>query len=181
MLRVANPYVKNGLIGLGALLVVATGLVLARNGFHQSNVFEKPAPKTDLARDPPDTRLATREELPPPTLKGAEKSEALVKRYPFDARVRYLRFLYYMNHNEFEKAEGEIDLALATEDILNKQIPRANLPHRFVYAIVLHGRGHIDEARAVAYPVCQDKDKKLQPLRDKLNAVKLCIGGISGE
>lgn len=133
------------------------------------------APSTS-PRVPADLRLAETKDLPPPTIDGAQKSEDLARRYPLDARVRLLRFLYFVGRQEYDAAQGEIDAALAAEDILNKAIPDAGLKNRFVFASFLNDRGQVDEARAIAWPVCTGTQGKLAPLRQKLREAALCSG-----
>jgi rhomboid protease GluP len=106
------------------------------------------------------TALAPQEDLRPVATGAARPAEldALVRRWPRDPRVRFIRAAARINADNPAGAEEDLRAALAEERVLRTGFRdrRLEVEVRSLLAQVLAQRGQEAEARAVVAPVCHE-------------------------
>jgi rhomboid protease GluP len=118
--------------------------------------------------------LAPSEEIAAPNGKTLDGSAELVKRYPRDPRVRFLRALALYEAKDAVGAEAQLRAAIGEQEILETQFVGRTLETslRTVLAGLLLDGDRGAEAREVARPVCHAGAGGATP--DELRALKLC-------
>jgi len=143
---VGSPTPRGRRVALGITLAGMLGLAWGVYGVAQTRgVATALAPQEEIAR------LATGE-APPAAL------DALVRRWPRDPRVRFVRAAARINADNPAGAEEDLRAALAEERVLRTGFRdrRLEIEVRTLLAQVLAQRGQDAEARAVVAPVCHE-------------------------
>ena len=101
---------------------------------------------------------------------------ALVRRWPRDPRVRFVRAASRLNADNGPGAEDDLRAALAEERVLraNFRDRRLEIEARTLLAQLLSRRGQAEEARATVAPVCHAGPRGAVPMGIAL--LGLCEG-----
>lgn len=141
---VGSPTPRGRRVALGITTAGMIGLAWGAWGVAQTRgVATALAPQAEIAR------VATGD-APPATL------DALVRRWPRDPRVRFVRAAARINADNAAGAEDDLRAAIAEDRVLRAGFRdrRLEIEVRTLLAQVLAGKGQEAEARAVVAPVC---------------------------
>jgi rhomboid protease GluP len=134
---------------------LAVSSLAAREGYHEQALA---------------LHLVPQDEMPKSDAEWINRSEALVRQYPKDPRVRMARAIRLVQALDLPEAEGELREGLSQEEILRILKPELVISARAMLALVLHDQNK-PEAQGLAESVC---DKASEGMLKAMRQKALC-------
>ena len=118
-------------------------------------------------------RMQLAPDLPVATTPSDASVESLLRAYPRDPRLHFLRAQALLRRNDIQGAEGDLRAALADRPLV-AEVGGSDFENRVraVLAAVLKSKGDLVGATAMAEPACAAE--KSGPIADYLNKFALC-------